>query len=305
MTDFDSDAMLDASTATDAAGWLGILAEIGRDGGSYHAIGPSHHALLVENGPMLLVTFDSYDSARHRPKQLPAGLQLADECDWSHLCLLSDGAPWFRDTDVYGHIDGLIDGGFFERFDRVLFYGAGPFGYAAAAFSVAAPGARVLLVNPVATVAPALAGWDTRHRADRKRDFTTRYGFAPDMVEAAVVATVIVDPAQPLDAMQAALFHAPHIRHLHARLGGAELEATFQRIGILHHLMASAMAGDLTPARFGQLWRNRRDDLIYLRQMQVAITAHPAREIMLCRNVVARLNRNRFKKRLAELTAKV
>ena len=50
------------------------------------------------------------------------------------------GDTWFRDNRVYGYFDRLIADGFFEDFDTVIFYGAGSCGYAAAAFSVAAPG---------------------------------------------------------------------------------------------------------------------------------------------------------------------
>ena len=278
MTDLDSDVMLDASAAKDGVDWLRRLAAIGEDGGAFDSVGATHHALLVENGPTLLVTFDSYGAARTRPKHLPVGLQLADECDWSHLCLISDADPWCRDPAVYAHFDRLVDDGFFEGYDRVLFYGAGPSGYAAAAYSVTSPGARLLLLNPVATLNPALAGWDTRYIRDRKLDFTSRYGFAPDMVEGALEATVICDPSLPADAMHAALFHAPHVRRLGARFAGPDLEAGFARMGILHHLIAAAMDGTLTAARYGQLWRKRRDDRTYLRQLQTATTAHPARE---------------------------
>lgn len=304
MTDLDSDAMLDASAAANGPDWLARMRAVGEDAGTFEPIGLAHHAVFLDNAPTLLVTFDSYDAARGRPKNLPAGMQLADECDWSHLCLLSDAGPWYRSPAVYAYFDRLVDDGFFERFDRVLFYGAGPAGYAAAAYSVTSPGARVLLVNPVATLNPALAGWDTRYTAARKLDFTTRYGFAPDMVEGALQATVICDPSFATDAMHTSLFHAPHVQRLTARLAGPDLETGLARIGILNHLTAAAMDGSLTPARFGQLWRKRRDDLTYLRQLQIGTTSHPAREIMLCRNVIARLNQNRFKKRLAELTGK-
>jgi hypothetical protein len=75
-------------------------------------------------------------------------------------------------------------------------------------------------------------------------------------------------------------------------------------MGILNHLIVAAMDGTLDAARFGSLWRNRRGDVTYLRQLQGLTLSHPAREIMICRNVASRLNQNRFKRRLAELTAK-
>ena len=45
-------------------------------------------------------------------------------------------------------LDELRDSGFFARFRRVIFYGASMGGYAAAAFSSAAPGATVILISP-------------------------------------------------------------------------------------------------------------------------------------------------------------
>lgn len=300
--DLDSDLMLDASAATSQEEWLGILAAIGEEAGHFHAVGAQHKALFLDNSTTLLVSFDSFESASSRPRKLPVGMDVADECDWSHLCLLSQAGPWYRDPEVYAHVDRLIDDGFFEDFDRVLFYGAGPSGHAAAAFSIASPGSRVLLVNPVATLNPGLASWEQRYRSARRLDFTSRFGFAPDMLEGALAATVICDPVSPADAMQAALFHAPHISHLTARFGGPDLEASFARLGILNHLIVAAMEGGLDGTRFGALWRNRRGDTAYLRQLQAATASHPAREAMLCRNVVTRLNQNRFKRRLAELT---
>jgi hypothetical protein len=43
-----------------------------------------------------------------------------------------------------------VDDGFFDEFEQVIFYGSGSSGYAAAAFSVAAPGATVIAVQPQA-----------------------------------------------------------------------------------------------------------------------------------------------------------
>lgn len=302
MSDLDGDAMLDASTATDPESWFARMQEIGADSGWLKPVGASHRALYIDNSATLLVTFDNYEAARHRPKQLPVGTGLADECDWSQLCILSQGPSWYRDRAIHAYFDRLVDEGFFDDYDRVLFYGAGPSGHAAAAYSVCAPGARVLLLNPVATLLPEIAGWDSRHRKARRLDFTSRFGYAPDMVDGARQVTVIRDPASAPDAMHAALFHGPHVQHMTARHGGTDLETTFDRLGILNHLIAAGMDGRLTPGRFGTLWRRRRDDQSWLRSLQAAVAPHPSREAMLCRNVVSRLKLNRFRRRLAELT---
>lgn len=300
MTEIDDD-LLDASAAETPEAWLDHIGRIGAAGGWFKSLSIDHQACFLRNGRSLLVSFDTHRQAMERPGKLPVGMDLADECDWSHLCLLSRKHPWFRSEAVYAFIDGLIDEGFFEGFDRVLFYGGGPLGYAAASFSVAAPGARVLLLNPIASQSPAIAGWDDRFREVRRMDFTSRYGFAPDMVEAAGAVTVISDPREKMDAMHAALFLGPHVAHFNARLGGSDLEASFSRMGILNHLIAAAMQGGLSLSRFAGLWRKRRDDGTYLRHLQLAVTDHPAREIAVCRNVVTRLDQRRFRKRLTEL----
>jgi hypothetical protein len=59
---------------------------------------------------------------------------------------------------------------------------------------VAAPGARVLAFRPLATLDPAVAGWDDRFPQARRRDWTSRYGFAPAMLDAAAGAAILHDP---------------------------------------------------------------------------------------------------------------
>lgn len=300
MDDLDDD-LLDASGTSTPEAWAERIAGIGTGGGWFRALGGDHQALFLDNGRHLLVTFDTHRLAYERPRRLPVGMDLADECDWSHLCILARKHPWFRHEAIWAFFDQLIDEGFFDGFDRVLFYGGGPLSYAAAAYSVASPGAQVLILNPVASQATAVAGWDDRFRETRRMDFTSRFGYAPDMIEAASRVTIISDPREKMDAMHAALFLGPHVTQFAARLGGDELEAQFSRMGILNHLIAAAMEGQLTLDSFARLWRKRREDGTYLRHLQVANLDHPLRELTICKNVVSRLDQKRFRKRLAEL----
>ena len=123
MTDQDSDAMLDASAATDGADWLSRIQAMGEDAGTFEPLGAGHHAVFLDNAPTLLVTCDNYRAARGRPKHLPMGMQLADECDWSHLCLLSEAGPWYRDPAVYDYFDRLVDDGFLNGLTVCCFMG--------------------------------------------------------------------------------------------------------------------------------------------------------------------------------------
>ncbi|MGL6212002.1 MAG: hypothetical protein ACRC14_19420, partial [Paracoccaceae bacterium] len=152
--------------------WFSRLDAMGEDSGYFETIGPRHWSLFMDESTTLLVSFETVETARAREAEMPLGQTLAAKHGWSSLTLLADGETWFRDPAVYGYFDRLVDDAFFEDFDRVLFYGAGMGGYAAAAFSVTAPGATVLLINPRATLDPNAARWDQRHLGARKLDFT-------------------------------------------------------------------------------------------------------------------------------------
>ena len=124
MDDLDDD-LLDASEAATPEEWVARIAAIGEAGGWFRPLAADHQALFLDNGRSLLVTFDTHRAAFERPRKLLVGMDLADECDWSHLCLLARKHPWFRSDSVWAFFDEMIDEGFFERFDRVLFYGGG------------------------------------------------------------------------------------------------------------------------------------------------------------------------------------
>ncbi|MCC5975842.1 MAG: hypothetical protein JJT81_17590 [Rubellimicrobium sp.] len=245
------------------AEWYARLEEIGEEHGHFHRLGSDHATLLIDAGKSLLVTFETVEAARRGPT--PRGFDFAARLGWSVMCLLSEGDTWFRDPAVYGTFDRLSDDGFFEDFDQVLFLGSGSCGYAAAAYSVAAPGARVLALRPQATLDPAMTGWDRRFLRDRRRDFTSRYGYAPEMVDAADHAWIVHDPVYAPDAMHAALFRRPNVTALRAPHTGARIEPLFDLMEIFAPLTEAAMCGRLDRSEFARLWRARRDTAPWLR----------------------------------------
>ncbi len=304
MTESDTlQAALTTAKSRDA--WLASMDDAGEEAGYFQWVGSGHFAAFADNAPTLLVGFETVDGAMGQPEQLPTVHRIAQRNGWSHLTLLANAPGFWRDPAVFAYIDRLVDEAFFEDFDRVLFYGAGPAGHAAAAYSVAAPGSTVLLLAPRATMSPAIAGWDTRDRQSRAFDFTTRYGFAPDMIDGAAKVLLAYDPLERLDAMQAALFRASHVTHCPLPRAGANVEATLQRLGVLDGLIESAAKGTLTAAGIQRAWRKRRDDAGYLKATlaQAAQGNHPLREKMVCRSVTQRLKLPKFTRRLAELEA--
>ncbi len=274
------------------------------ENGDLLPLGNRHWAFFLEQKPILLVTFELAEDIRSREGNMPAHQALANARGWSHLCIIAEGETWWRDPAVYRYFDRLVDDGFLEEFDHVLFYGSGPAGYAAAAFSASAPGAELVLVAPCATMDPARAGWDKRHLKARKFNFTDRYGYAPDMTEGANRVWLIHDPLNSRDAMHAALFDRPWVTQLRARHTGEGTEDTLIEMQVLDRILAAVMDGKMTAFGFSRLWRGRRSNASYLRALLYAAerSGHPAREVMICRSVTARLRAPRFAKRLADLT---
>ncbi|SHJ68218.1 hypothetical protein SAMN05444000_111131 [Shimia gijangensis] len=286
--------------------WLETLENIVDEHGYFQPLGDRHYATLVEEKPILLVTFETIQGVQNRGDSgQPLGFELVRELGWSHLCVLSDGDTWFRDPAVYAYFDRLADDGFFDEFENVLFYGAGPCGYAAAAFSVTAPGARVVTINPQATLDPSMADWDRRYTEARRLCFTDRYGFAPEMIEAADQAFVLYSRDQQEDAMHATLFHADNVERLALPRLGPDPEAQLLEMQVLFRILVQANIGKLTRASFFKLMRARRNHLPYLRHLlkQLKQGNRFLLTALLCANVTARMRAPQFEKTLTELDA--
>lgn len=286
--------------------WLNQLAETAKDHGFFQPLGRKHFAALVRKGTTLLVTFETVQGMRALSGDAePLGWHLVREHGWSHLLIASDGDTWFRDRHVIALFDRMIDDGFFDDFDTVVFYGAGPCGYGAAAFSVAAPGARVVAIQPQATLDPRVTEWDDRFFEKRRTDFTSRYGYAPDMLDACEQAFVLYDPVERLDAMHAALFTRAGVTQFRLRNMGDAIQGDLMAMRMLIPLLERAADGTLDQATFANLYRARRTYPAYLRRVMAALDAEERTHLtyMMARNVTSRMKAPRFQRRLAELDA--
>lgn len=298
--------IFDAGEAASDADWLAIMDEIGEEAGYFLPLGAEHSAFFSDQGPVLLVSFETLASVRAAGGgQMPLGYQIAAPRGWSSLSILAHGDTWFRDPAVWGYVDRLIDDAFFEDFDRVVFYGAGMGGYAACAFAVAAPGATVLALAPQASLAPEVAEWDRRFPAARRRDFDSRFGYAPEMVEGAGRVFILYDPCQQVDAVHAAMFRGPQVAKLRARHIGRDPQAELARMGVLRPLVDAACSGTLDAHRFHRLWRARRDNAHYLGRLVARVqgTNRPGRLVRVLRAALARVDHPRLRQALAEAEA--
>lgn len=266
--------MTQTDDATRRARWRVSLDAHGAEHGAHVRLGEDHGALFTEDGETLLVTFEMAERIRDEGQGgLPYGLQVAGREGCSQLCLYSETNGFFRAPEVYTYFDGLVDQGFFDEFDRVVFYGCGPCGYAAAAFSVCAPFSTAVLLRPLATLDPDRTAWETRYPEMRRTDFTSRYGYAPAMLEAAESAFLLYNPEQTRDAMHASLFTGPNCHRIRTRWIGKEVDSDLEAMGVLEPMLRDALRGRLTVESFARHWRARHRHGPWLRRLVTGLDA--------------------------------
>jgi hypothetical protein len=105
--------------------------------------------------------------------------------------------------------------------------------------------------------------------------------------------------------MHAALFARPYVRFLRVPFTGSDTEAALSGMQILPQLVAAAGEGTLSPTVFGGLLRKRRRYVPYLQSLVARAEAagHPRRAAAVARNVHQRLDVQKFRQKLEELTA--
>lgn len=252
-------------TGLDQNDWSDRILEIGAALGTSESLGDDHLAVFLEAGPNLIVTFEDGTKLRRKAKGAePTGFSFTRRDGWSTLSILAKASSWFRDKAIFEYIDRLTDEGFFDNFDNVLFYGEHAGGYAACAYSVAAPGSTVLALSPFATLTPSIASFDPRTNKTKKVDFTSRYGYAPSMLDAAKSAFIVYSPRRRIEAIHASLFIRDNVALLAAHGHLRPLETKFEELDILEDLIQAAMAGSLTRTIFADQYRARRESRDFL-----------------------------------------
>ena len=280
------------------------LAEFAGSRGSVRTLDSDHFVTFAPRGSTLLVTFEQTDRTLLRDSGLPVSADFADDKNWSMLHVAAQRRSWFRSNAMFAYFDELADDAFFDEYDRVIFYGAGPGGFAAASYSVTAPGARVVLVEPLATVERSRASWDSRFYQELLPSPGPRYPYAPDMIEAAEAAFVLYDPSRALDHVHASLFASSNVTHLRANNVGTPkdgpLEATLEAIGALHSMIEGLGSGRMGCVDIYRLLRARRDHMPFLTRTlrRSGRRNSPFLTAVLCRYVTARRDAPPFQKHL-------
>ena len=294
-------------TTDDPISWLfeALKQDVGADG-FFDNLGPNHAAQFTDGSETLLVAFEQTDALLRQSRGFrPLARGVQSRGNIAQLTLLARSNTWFRAPEIYTFFDDLIDDGFFDGFNRVIFYGAGAQGYAAATYSIAAPGAEVVVLQPQATLTPASAGWDDRYTETRRMDFTSRYGYAPSMMETASKGYVIVDPAEREDFMHACLFRRDRVEIIRQRHLGPKAEAQLDAAGLLDNLLDLIVFGEATPARIVNCLRPRRDQYAHLNRVLTLTETSESdwRSGVVARHANARTQHSRFSTALDTATA--
>ncbi|MGC1506268.1 MAG: hypothetical protein WA782_19275 [Sulfitobacter sp.] len=249
--------------------WSNIAKELAGKDGWYRAGAGSHSFLYMpRSSDTLVVTFDNLDIAMtKRDDRRPWGYSFIKAQGWSMLGVLSGGWTWYREQWVCDQFDQLKAEGFFKQFKRVVFYGASMGGYAACAFSPAAPGCDVIAISPQSTLDKSVVPWESRYKVAWDRDFSGPYGDAAKVSIAARRVYLLFDPYEPLDAGHAMRFSSDNVQHLRAPLLGHRLGSSLNQMGILSPIILGALNGTLSPQEYYQLLRARKDSPRYQREL--------------------------------------
>lgn len=296
-------AEISLSAEMTEAEWIETLRKVGEANGAFSDLSPAHLAVFQENAQdCLFVGFETMHGIRSTSETAsPIAFDVCERTGWSHLSVIAKKPVWFRDDALFAFFDNLVDFGYFDQFAKVIFYGAGMCGYAAAAFSVVAPGAQVILVAPQATLDRNRTEWDDRFPSSRLLDFSGRYADATLMLEAAACALVIYDPEEREDAMHASLFQGGNIEKLRYRRGSAgAIEGDLRGMSLISGLAEAAAADKMKAATAAKLLRARKRHVPYLRALlsRVLVEDRPELTAQLCRAVLKTQTLPRFQHHL-------
>lgn len=255
--------------ATSAEAWAAVAEELVGPHGFHRQNNRHAFTFIPRSDKTLVVTFDNLDIAmERRAERRPWGFSFIEKQGWSMLGVMAAGWTWYRDPWVSDQFDRLSQEGFFDRFERVVFYGASMGGYGALAFAPAAGGrAEVVAMSPQTVLDKAKVPWETRYRVAWNADWSDHYADAAETVRKARRVSLFYDPYSPLDAAHVARLEGENIHHFRCPFLGHRLGSSLQQMGILQPLVLSAIEGRLDPLTFRRRLRARRDFRRYRREI--------------------------------------
>lgn len=214
----------------------------------------------------MVVCFDNLNSPRATETRLPFGFPLFVKEGWGVLGVIVKRMDWFQCPDLKARMQELADGGLFEDYDTVGFYGSSMGGFGAMAFApLAGKKSVVLAFAPQSTLRPRIAQFERRYmQAMRRGDWSGDFNDAAQTVDQIGKAYVIYDPYVLEDRLHAQRMQGPNIEQLPVRSFTHKIPPMLKRMDILKSVAKEALTGDMTRADFYHMARERRNAAPYL-----------------------------------------
>ena len=253
-------------------GWIGAV-ETMAEARTEDGLTPHRQQYHLENytvdfhdqqSKTLVVTFEYAGKPDYRPNmdRLGWGVDWLTRQGHSVLAVKPLRTDWYRKKDLHHFLTGLRAGGFFDRFENVVFYGASMGGYAALAFSSLAPGCTVLALSPQVTLNPEMTAWDARFREGKQEDWGGQFVSGSDCSHAGRV-FVVYDPMNKPDRIHAESVVGDNVVHLKFPAGGHLVASQLSQLRLLGAVFRSALDGSLSTLSFAKIARHRKSLISY------------------------------------------
>lgn len=110
--------------------WFDVFDELVEELGYFELFGVQYVVVFIEVGLKLVVIFEFYlEIVVNFFKNELCGFEFWECNGWLYLVIIVYEESWFCCKCIYQYFDWLIDDGFFEDFEQVLFFGSYCGGY--------------------------------------------------------------------------------------------------------------------------------------------------------------------------------
>lgn len=240
--------------------WLADLRRSDHRKGWYYSDEKFAAQMSFRTTDTLIVSFDNLSSVKEPSLARETwGYPFYRSEGWSHLGVMAFEKNWFRDEALFNFLEGQAKAGLFKRFKRVVMTGTSMGAYAATAFAHLAPGCTVMAFSPQSTLDKKLVPWEKRFGSGRKQDWSGRYRDAPDYCSKAKDVFIIYDPYFEPDRLHADRYQGDNVHHLKSWYSSHKSALFMRRADMLKGVMQAAVAGEMTPHLYYQMFRSRRD----------------------------------------------
>ena len=263
--------------------WYQDIFPQGEFDGFYRKLG-NHAVNYIERDPMqLVVTFDNLAEAggRHYARDAWAAKFIADN-GWSHLGVFAGGPTWFRDQRLIDYLSNLKAEDLFRQYPNVALACTSMGAFGALAFAHLAPGSTVIAFSPQTTLDQSIAPWDRRFWKGMKQDWSLPYSDVTQHLDQVGKIYAVYDPYIEQDRLHIERIHHPNFVPLKAIGLGHKSAMVLRRMEQLKPVMSGAIKGTLTQSEFYQRNRDRKNTLVYRRNIEEYLTAR-GKEHRICR----------------------